>query len=552
MLVLWILSILVAASSFQLGTWVDSTLPKTERLLIGVGIIFAVLLSINILFPVKGIVSIVLVLIPTLFLISTKRHRLGVRSRSIFFKEYKIPLFLGTGVALGIAYAGSFPTTWYDSLLYHIPTVINLTQSPVIPGIALLHIRLASVSLPFVYSALQASLPMLNSFNFPSVFFILLLGLILLFEYYSSNRRNPSFIPSLLFYFLCIVLFFIVHGTLLFSTLAPELVLFVWSCLLIYGYLQRRLYLVITSFFLGIVTKISMVLFIPFVVLMIAETFLQRGRSKSVFGYFFDHRRRLIASVLPLAISCVYSFIVSGCFVFPIQQTCLPGKNALRDIQISDYTNTVYTWARFNPYQPEIHSEAKWFMSYFVKTIPQALWILFALITVLLIVSVFLNRYKRVLFSMQREIIATVLLIPIILVAYKTAPDFRLLWPFILSFLALYSATVLSSLQKLIRMNKRGSIVVQCLFLLIVSIFFPSSLQPPLRKSQFIYPVETIYNQAAPKQSSPFTSFSFTVPEPGDDRCGAAAFPCILDPSILSSYTYSVDGSGMLTGVYHP
>ncbi len=551
MLLLLILSVLLASSALQLGTWVDSTLPKAERLLIGIGLIFSLLLIINILFPITWGLSLGIFFIPSMYLV-TRHHRWSLFQQFVaVVRQNLFQLLVGLSIALGISYAGSFPTTWYDSLLYHIPTVINLIQSPVVSGIALIHIRLASVSLPFVFSSLQASLPNLGSYNFPSVFFFVILGLLYFFEKRSLHLKNLKASTSLWFFFINIAVFFVVHGLSLFSTLAPELVLFVCSILLVYGYLQRRLTLVVAAFILGFVTKISMLLFLPFVIMMIGEKLYSHRSLGTLMQLIADNKRRLIALLLPVIIGSLYSFIVSGCFVFPIKQTCLPLKNALTELQVTDYTKIVHTWARFNPYQSIMKSEVEWFSSYFIQTIPPILKIVFALTTLLMVVTVVVGASKQKSFINYREVFAIVFLFFTMITAYKTAPDFRLLWPMVLSFVALFTATVLTRFQRVFQLQLNVLVIGTFLFVLISLSTITATLEKPLRESQLLYPIETIYNQSAQRQTSSFSSFTFTAPVSGDDRCGVASFPCILDPSVLSSYTYSVDSLGRLTGVYH-
>jgi len=544
---------LLVASAISMGTWVDSTLPKTERLLLGIGLLFSVVLFVNFFIPITGLSSGLIILLPATILFYSQRHLLNPTSLRILVEKNGLKLLLLSCFAAAIAYVGSFPTTWYDSLLYHIPAVINITQSPIVSGLALLHIRLASTSLPFVFSTLQASLPTLSSFNLPSVFFVVMFGLVVFFEKYSQKNQEEFVSTSQLFLFFSLTFLFIVLKTSLLSTLAPELVLFIWTSLLLYGFLEQRRLLIMLAFFLGITTKISMVLFFPFALICILESLYRTHLFSNQLPSFFSRPRTRIATLLPMIIWSAYSFVVSGCFLFPIKQTCMPVQNALTPVQVAEYTDTVYTWARHNPNQPSIHSETVWFSSMFIRTIPTEIWIiLIVAILLLCILVVVVKRKKAQSTIMSRETIALVTQVAITIAAYKTAPDFRLLWPLVLSFLALFVAAILSQFQRIVRISKMGMYFLQFILFSLALLASVKEFSPPLRKSQLIYPVETIYNKAATYQQRPEAPLPYTTPVYGDDRCGVALFPCVVDPSVLSNYSYSLDESKRLNGVFHP
>lgn len=546
MLLLLILALLLVSSAIQLGTWVDSTLPKAERLLLGIGTQFSLLVLTNLFVPISVWVSGAIVVVPATFFILSFRQSITSQSLKILLLKKRLPLLLLGGFIFAVSYAGSFPTTWYDSLLYHVPSVTTMTQSPIVSGLALLHIRLAATSLPFVFSSLQASIPTLSSFNLPSVLFVVLLGVVILLEK-DTHTTNLSLKNSnlMLLGFSLLFLLSILKASLL-STLAPELSLFVWVSLLLYGFLEKRHLLVLLAFVLGISTKISMVLFVPFVLLGFLET-LYQARSLSP---LFHRPRVFIATLLPLLSWSLFSFIVSGCFVFPVKQTCMPLRNALIPSQVVEYTETVYTWARHNPYQPLIQSETQWFSSVFIRSIPVEIFGILLVATALLCIAIVRGKQNKIqLPFLAREINALLLLVLIVLAAYKTAPDFRLLWPLVLSFLSMYLAWALFKFQDVVNIPPTAQRLFLIVLCMITFITFGSDLHAPLRKSQLLYPIETIYNRAASRQTHPF---SFTTPISGDDRCGAASFPCIVDPSVLTDYAYSVDATGKLTGVYHP
>lgn len=553
MLVLWILSVLLVASAISMGTWVDSTLPKTERLLLGIGLLFSILLFANFFVPITVWSSGVLLLLPILSYLYSHRHLRNPLSLQSLIEKKGLKMLLWSCFAAAVAYCGSFPTTWYDSLLYHIPAVINMTQSPIVSGLALLHIRFASTSLPFVISTLQASLPPGSSFNLPSVFFVVLFGLVVLFEKSSGKKKYESTPTSKLFLFFSLIFLFLSMKTSLLSTLAPELVVFVWTSLLLYGFLEQRRLLILLAFFLGMTTKISMVLFLPVVLVCILEALQYSRQFSTLFRSVFSRPRRLIATLLPIIMWSIYSFVVSGCFLFPIRQSCMPLENALTQMQVAEYTDTVYTWARYNPYQPIIHSETEWFSSIFIHTIPMEIWAILVVAIILLCILVVIIKTKRIQpTSMSRELVALGTQVLIVIAAYQTAPDFRLLWPFVLAFLALVVAIILSQFQLIISVPRFGVLFFQIVLGSLAVVAYVSEFSLPLRKSQLIYPVETIYNMAAPRQSHSNAPFPYTTPVAGDDRCGVAVFPCIVDPSVLATYSYSVDKFGKLDGVFHP
>ncbi len=463
-----------------------------------------------------------------IFVFFQKKLHLELLSIRNAINPSKLLLFLFLLLGGRILYEGSFPVDWYDSLLYHIPFTKLYVYNHLIPGIALVHSRFGFTSSTFSVSSLHTLLPGNDqSFTIMNTMYALWICCAVFLAFVKKNIRSLSQMTVLTF---AAVTAFCINGMSLIPTLAPELGVFFWLLVAVLFFLEKNYAFAFLASILAFATKSSAFLFVGifFVALLYYKAFSQ----KIVL---------LLASLL-----CIVFFITSsiqtGYLLFPVESTYAPllSGSALPKEDVRELRSTIYSWARFSPYTDRIEPESAWFVRKFLPTIPPSVQLVVLLICLTFLHSLIVRTFN--IHEKKPLVFLVVSFWTVTVLAYSQAPDLRLLWPFgTLSLGVLAAAAFSNETTRFIPTLSLLLLVASSLYLAI-----PSRL--PLRKSQALFPVETVYNFTASKRLYK-DLFSYTTPVSGDDRCGTAHPLCIPDETVLSHFSYQTSPAGLLQSI---
>ena len=187
-------------------------------------------------------------------------------------------------------------------------------------------------------------------------------------------------------------------------------------------------YLVLIFCFLTITTKISYIalFFVPLLILF----------TNKKIKFEFTNRINLFLLFI-LFIWSSRTFILSGCFLFPIKQSCINGLWSLGKINVENYKNIVSSfnrdtpdklkWTDFNFTLESYDWFYPWLKFYFLKT--ELLYISF-LILIISIFYILINKLKNFLINKKFSVVKELLLLFIInlfsIVLWLNAPEIRL------------------------------------------------------------------------------------------------------------------------------
>lgn len=496
-----------------------------EAITLGFAICILYLHAVNLFFAIS-LPSVLPLVCCSLIGARTFFHDGNLRRIRFFLSEHPFSLSAIAILGLWVLYSASFPVTWYDSLLYHIPALNLARYSHLILGIGLLDSRLGMSSSTFLLGALSRSLfPVHFVYHLPNVVYHLFLLSMLangLFSKKESEHSLPIFAT---------ILFFILNGTSLVASLSQEIGLFVWMLGTLTFLRERNMSLALLGATLALTTKSSGVLFFAPIVLL-ALVLLSVKKAQYTFFPVF-----LSAALFVTVIAT--NTIASGYLVFPIASTHFPilANSDVPKEQTIALSQLIYQWARYTPGKPIIENEFVWFTQQFLPTIAPSILLFIVLGSVCLVL-------KR---TASLHALLFLFFACLSAVSYFFAPDMRLLWPFVVLCAASGGSQVIEVIA-LTRLSPAKITLTASSVLLFMAILATYPRTPPLRKSQVIIPVSTRFNQSTPSVSSAFP-FAYTTSPKGDDRCGVASAPCIVDTTIGNKLIFDVDARTKLTRI---
>ena len=275
---------------------------------------------------------------------------------------------------------------------------------------------------------------------------IYLVNVILFTFLLNQTFKKENTKKKLSFIFISISLIFILaysyfhpykNGTILNNLGSPEvdtvaMIFFIFSMYQYLIFLESRnyenYYLVLIFCFLTITTKISYIalFFVPLLILF----------TNKKIKFEFTNRINLFLLFI-LFIWSSRTFILSGCFLFPIKQSCINGLWSLGKINVENYKNIVSSfnrdtpdklkWTDFNFTLESYDWFYPWLKFYFLKT--ELLYISF-LILIISIFYILINKLKNFLINKKFSVVKELLLLFIInlfsIVLWLNAPEIRL------------------------------------------------------------------------------------------------------------------------------
>lgn len=528
MLLLFILTVLWTAIFIGIGSWVDKKESFIAHLVLGFSLTLLLIQSVFLFLPLHPLFTLSIIIFGLVSFLALARREALWRQIWNFSFYHKVLCVVCFAMIILILLAGSFPIEWYDSLLYHLPLLKLYTYGPLIPGIALLHHRFGFTSSTFSFTAFSTLLPGIRQSL--SLFNTMISVWLCLVAWACMSQRKHLHSFSFYLTLSSILLAFSINGLGLVGTLAPEIGVFFWLLMASIFVSKKKYGLALLASVLSFSAKSSAFPFIlGFGFLVLYHKTLQK-------------RAPLFLSALIFIIWTVTSSLQTGYLLFPLEFTRAPLLSG-SDLPVSEVVNLrsiIYEFARKPAENSTINSELAWFLQQFRPQIPIAVQTFS-----LAILGLFPFGFKKIKKEKNIDLyILTLMFWSVFVIGYASAPDLRLLWPFLS--LALATTFSLSATALRSRMRDVPGLLLMGLFLLSLPLWIPTKRL--LRKIQVLSPVETIYNQDARTYWHP-NGFSYTMPESGDDRCGMAEAICIPNPDDFNSYTYDLGGQNRVKSV---
>ncbi len=399
------------------------------------GIIFLLFISIilNYFFPIKYFTIPIIVIGMGFFLFFYIKK---------IIKINLIKLILIAGFFIFISYGNELV---YDSRLYHLQTIKYIVKNKIIFGLANLEPRLGmNSSWHSILSLFNLKVKDQNP--------IYLVNIILFTFLLNQTFKKEIGKKKLSFIFISLSLIFILaysyfhpykNGTILNIIGSPEvdtaaMIFFIFSIYQYLIFLENRnyenYYLVLIFCFLTITTKISYIaiFFVPLLVLF----------TNKKIKFEFTNRINLFL-FFSLILWSLRTFILSGCFFFPIKQSCINGLWSLGKINVENYKNIISSfnrdtpdklkWNNFNFTLESYDWFYPWLKFYFLKT--ELLYVSFLLL-ILSILYILIDKFKNFLrnkkFNINKELLLLFIINLFSIFIWLNAPEIRLGYGFII------------------------------------------------------------------------------------------------------------------------
>jgi hypothetical protein len=348
---------LSALSAIGLGSLVARLFgisPNTgERGFLGLFGFGIVGIAVHFFFPVSSAVQYTVLALGFTGLAVCRRDLGGIRSAAC------------SAIAFACVFFHSRPGPFHDNGLYHMPTILWNTQSPVVMGIVGLHGRLAFNSLFFMIEAFVDRLTIGFIGNSLAAAFLLLAA----FEHLLATPKKSAAAGE--FWFLTTAIVAFVSSATLTGWLGitdadhfTAVLVTYWVFLLLqYGRGARletvsSLMLLIAAF--AAMTKLSAAPVLGVTLVLFA---FRRGA--------FPSRKAVVVIASCLTIWCLRGFLQSGCLLYPVPQTCVSSVPWVADKEhveaesvgarayarvpgIDDYAKAFRDWTWFRPWLANI------------------------------------------------------------------------------------------------------------------------------------------------------------------------------------------------------
>jgi hypothetical protein len=423
------------------------------------GIFFLTFLSffLNLFFPLKyfSLLIFVIGIIGFLFLIYKKKLILKF---NIFSFLILIIIFL---------VISSNNDLMYDSKLYHYQIIKYNYENKIIFGLSNLDPRLGFLSSWQQFLSLFGFNTYLVS-NFSIILYVFFFNIIFSKNFFILKTSRIFFSLIILFLLMYAFIHPKLNGTIFMSLGSPEAdticMLFLVLSIFIFLDNNKNSYLVIISIILCATSKLSYVgsgLIILY--LLIADPNLIKNN-------------RIILFVVSYGLIFLFkSFASTGCFLFPVLQTCFDTSWSMNIENLNNIKNILQNWAKDQPLrqlykQPEMFMDYRWFYSWFFNYFLQTSFIQILLpifITSFLFISFKIKKFTKLIKSKKFLIIFLTLIFTLII--WFQAPAIRYGYGGILSISILLFSIILVRFRfylKNLIYNKNIFIFLFCLVLL--------------------------------------------------------------------------------------
>jgi hypothetical protein len=464
----------------------------------------------------------------------------SLKIRIVYFYNYKIISI----IFLFFIFISAENGLNYDSSLYHLQTIKWIYNYKISFGLANIENRLGLNSSWHYF---------LSIFNFGKLDLIYCINIIIytifLNELLIIKKKSQISFYFLFFSFFFISLFSLFHpmknGIILNNLGSPEVDTIIMLIFLINIYLFLKLkeshddnyfYLISTTTIIAFTIKIS-----SFVLILLPLfVFIKKINYKKYINYY-------IFNFVLVLIWLISNFIKSGCFIFPIHQTCANVHWSISSDSAKHFSNIVQSFARdtrlrekfsdFNHTLDTYNWFVPWFNDYYLNTaLLKIVTIIFIFSTIFLIVSSFIYKNKNFKFSINNYFYIFFFFILSFFIWFK-APEVRFGYGFLIG-ISCFLFSICFLKMKFIHqyIYHRQLILIICLLLIIKNIAYFKSFNQFLDRNFYYKDFEIV--KIVDK---------YKIYYPGDNKfCNSFIDICIYQKNFL----YSVKDNYSYTFIY--
>ena len=355
----------------------------------------------------------------------------------------------------------------YDSKLYHFQIIKYNFEHKIIFGLSNLDPRLGFISSWHQFLSLFGfNNHLVSNLNIVLISFIF--NIIFSKNFFIVKTSRLFLFFSILF----LIVYSLIHpklnGTIFMALGSPEsdTIGMMFLILSVYLFLEnnKNYYLLIISIILCATSKLSYI-GVGFILLylLITKTYLFKNYIIIFFIFLWG------------LIFLFKSYVLTGCLLFPVLQTCLDTFWTMKIENIEIVKNMLQNWSKDQPFRqlymkPEMFTDFKWFYSwfsnYFLKTsFVQILLSIF--FTSLIFIFIKKKSFPKLLKS--KKIYLTFLTLISVLIIWFQAPAIRYGYGGILSIsMLLFSIAVIETKFKLRKYLFNKNLLMLCLFLIVI------------------------------------------------------------------------------------
>tara|TARA_B100001093_G_scaffold519987_2_gene611908 strand:- start:17551 stop:19242 length:1692 start_codon:yes stop_codon:yes gene_type:complete len=349
-------------------------------------------LFLNFFFPINKIVGTILLLISVIIFM----YYLSFKNRNKKLIFLIIILSISTFIIVTLSNINR-----PDAGLYHLPYISILQENKIIIGLTNLHYRFGHTSIFQYISATH------NNYIFKKEFLNIPLASLMSFFIYFLFKNLQKFlkkndeikITSILFIFIFSLYSFNRYGN--YGNDAPTNIFFL--ILIIYLLkIENFKTLKIEKFYQISILSIFLITLKPFMILVsilpLTLFFITSNKKKII------KNKNFITCLFLLSIWFIKNILISGCFVFPIKETCIKNLNIYNENITSTASNEAEAWAKgfpdsdkkldFNTYNSKFNWVGAWYDNHFKKIVEKILPLI-VLLTLFFIKNFFQKSFYR-------------------------------------------------------------------------------------------------------------------------------------------------------------
>ena len=253
-----------------------------------------------------------------------------------------------------------------DAGLYHIPYIQTLHENKIIIGLANFHFRFGHISI------IQYSSSIFNNSFFPkealsvpvaiiiSVFFIYLISY---FQNIKDNEDNKEI--KIFIFFITLYSFYSFNR---FSNFGNDATAHLFFFLFIIIYLKINFKKITLDEF-GSLFLISTFAYLqkPFMLLLFVVIFFIYVIRIKILRFKIFFNKKIIVSLFLLIFWTIKNFMISGCAIYPIKQTCLDNELYINKDKVNEISIKSEAWAKDWPnYEKKKDVNQKQYLNFFI------------------------------------------------------------------------------------------------------------------------------------------------------------------------------------------
>ncbi len=483
---------------------------------LGIVILCNLLLVISFFTPLTTSVGLTVWLVAIATVILWRRTRLKLKELLVSIDRRSVRVAMISAILL-TAFS-STTTRFYDTGLYHYQVVKWLANFGTVPGLGLVHSRFSFNSSFFTISAILDHVILTNKVGGVVTGFVILIsvGQLLASAHKITDLGHNKCFSD---YFLAIYTSYTLISTYVFSfgilkSLSPDVIVALMSGIPLWVMLMHHQNSNQSTCLIAVLLTSGLVSFkwSGLVILGVVYIWAIFNSGKSNFKEFILNTSLISGTIiLFIAPTLIYSFITSGCPLFPSGTLCLDTPWGVGQYRAEQMKQIISNWQKWGSVTPPNPNSLDWLLPWAQREIQATIQIS---VSVLLGFLIFFKSSKT---SALGKISKYILVMSLGGITYVMilSPSIR----FIIGYVAIIPAFWLAQFLSCYAFSKkweRGLWIALVILWLIMVIYY--------RDTNLLMPQEL--PQVSLLETKQAIDFSYLSPKLGDDRCWSADLPC--------------------------